>query len=176
MQRKYKFRNRAPMARNRNRRRQNAAGSQAGLGSNQGSVQTFTFALNPVSKSGIWSLEAATIPELKTRVDMAAEWKVVSATFTWNPLVGMGDHGTIMIAASNVGTLPADASRLALLGVRPRQTSTSQSAQIGQATEWSEQSSAGGGVTVYASSSGSTDLGFVSGRMTIRVRGLSSSS
>jgi hypothetical protein len=149
-----------------------------------GEVRSFHVSGGVVKSSKWFHIGPSTFDSLKRELDGIAEYKVLNARFTWEPLVGpFGDHGVVGLATAPTGTLakslPTDVDNLLRAGMVLKPPSTRRSAQYSNpavGTSWytaDDQNT--GGVYVYCSKPGSGDLGRLTGVLTIRVRGIGAS-
>jgi len=175
---------RQPRAGNRQRNNNNVGD----LSQVSGQERRFNFSTSPLSKSEWIGFQPTIIAALKRELNGVAEWKLVSVNARWQPLVSaVSDAGSVAIAPFPSKTLAA-ASGMgldALLAVGGRLNQPSKTFPVpplqiplSQST-WTSagvvDARAEAGYGIYASSKSKGDLGLLTGTMTIRVRGLSSS-
>lgn len=146
-----------------------------------GELRTVHVSAGAVKASKSVGLNPTNFPQLKASLVGCAEYNVINAVFTWEPMVTpFSDSGMVGLVATHtedlLDALPvSDVDGLLRAGMALRPASTRRSVQFNTGKgEWWLASSSGrqGGVYVYCTKPGTQDLGRLSGVLTIRVRGV----
>jgi len=168
---------------NRGRRpRQRARASNTSgdaLLSSSGELRTFHVSGGAVTGVKKLEVKASVFPQLKAELSGVAEWKLVNATFTWEPMVTpASDSGMVGLVALGssmlLENLPTDVDSLLRAGMALKPASTRRSVQCSSSSldHFQLPSTGMGGLYVHATKTGTAELGRVSGVLTIRVRGV----
>lgn len=179
------------MARRRNRSNQQRRRPQRGasafrprgdqLLTAQGELRTFHVSSGAISSSTAVPMGPSSFPRLKLELSGVAEYKVVSATYTWEPMVTpASDSGMVGLVAAHttmlLTNLPTDLDSLFSAGLTLRPASSRRSVQAAPPSSSTVfepvAGDMGGGVYVYCTKSG-VELGRVAAVVTVRVRGIS---
>lgn len=144
----------------------------------QGEIRSFNFSAGAIKTSGLVRFSSAQVSQLKNELSGSSEYKVLSVSYTWEPMVTPNsDSGMVGIVGAPttimLDSLPTDIDSLLRAGMSLRPASTRRSVQVGSgAVEFVKASEAVGGVYVHCTKPGTAELGRISGVATIRVRGI----
>lgn len=146
----------------------------------QGEIRNFNFSAGAIKTSGAVRFNQTNVAQLKHELSGVSEYKVISVSYTWEPLVTpMSDTGMVGLVAgptdAMLTALPSDIDSLLRAGMALKPASTRRTVQTGGSFDnFLLKTVSSGGVYVYVSKPGTADLGRVSGVATIRVRGVGS--
>jgi len=171
-------RNRSNNQRRSNRSNVSRNPGVGGLLGPNGEVRTFHFSAGAVKTSKEILFNTTNVPQLKHELSGIAEYKVVSISWAWEPLVPPGtDHGMVGlipgITPVLITDMPKDVDSLFNAGMTLRPASTRRSTpSVGGDSLWYKHNIATGALYVYCTKTNTSDVGRISGVATIRVRGV----
>lgn len=148
--------------------------TQPGILSAQGEIRRFNFSGGVIKGPTEIRFDAEHLSALRHELSGVAEWRIIQATVSWNPMVSQNsDAGVVGMVAypSEFLKPPTDVDGLLRYGMHLRPASSSFSTQCGAKADWVTQKGFCGGIYVYTTKTGQ-DIGRISGTLMIRVRGV----
>jgi hypothetical protein len=128
-----------------------------------------------ISKTTVLYLGSKCFGALSMALSGFAEWRLVRATFWWEPMVNVGsDKGAVLISAYPTDDMkpPTDIDTLLRAGGKLRPASSRHSTSVQGVDEWKTTRDPNGGLIVYLSKESTEAVGRISGTIEVRTRGV----